>query len=158
MIIGEGEVAVLKFVVGIHVVTEKISGPINRTNHCRGNSCLNLTILISSGDIGQCDFYFSFKSHIDFKFWKSLRTDGYVERVWWMIWRRWINSFTVFTIHRTTKDLNKSTLWLPLRVLWGYSDATVTEGWEATTHAVAAEYPHGTLNSTATCSSHSSTA
>ena len=25
-----------------------------------------------------------------------------------MIWRRWINSFTVFTIHRTTKDLNKS--------------------------------------------------
>ena len=25
-----------------------------------------------------------------------------------MIWRRWINSFTVFTIHRTTKDLSKS--------------------------------------------------
>ena len=60
---GEGEVAVLKSVVGIHVVTEKISGPINRTNHCGGNSCLNLTILISSCDIGQCDFYFSFKNH-----------------------------------------------------------------------------------------------
>ena len=54
--------AVLKSVVGIHVVTEKISGPINRTNHCGGNSCLNLTILISSCDIGQCDFYFSFKN------------------------------------------------------------------------------------------------
>ena len=98
MIMGEGEVAVLKSVVGIHVVTEKISGPINRTNHCEGNSCLNLTILISSCDIGQCDFYFfievvnscscfvrilyfysSYK--IDFKFWKSLRTDWYVERV-----------------------------------------------------------------------------
>ena len=63
MIMGEGEVAVLKSVVGIiHVVTEKISGPINRTNHCGGNSCLNLTILISSCDIGQCDFYFSFKT------------------------------------------------------------------------------------------------
>ena len=64
MIMGEGEVAVLKSVVGIlHVETEKISGPIDRTNHCGGNSCLNLTILISSCDIGQCDFYFSFKSH-----------------------------------------------------------------------------------------------
>ena len=29
-----------------------------------------------------------------------------------MIWRRWINSFTVFTIHRTTKDLNKSSLFV----------------------------------------------
>ena len=62
MIMGEGEVAVLKSVVGIHVVTEKIC-PIKRTNHCGGNSCLNLTILILSCDIGQCDFYFSFKSH-----------------------------------------------------------------------------------------------
>ena len=68
MIMGEGEVAVLKSVVGIHVVTEKISGPINRTNHCGGNSCLNLTILISSCDIGQCDFYFSFKSHCSGEF------------------------------------------------------------------------------------------
>ena len=51
-------------------------------------------------------FYSSYK--IDFKFWKSLRTNWYVEGFWWMIWRRWINSFTVFTIHRTTKDLNKS--------------------------------------------------
>ena len=49
---------VLKSVVGIHVVTEKISG------HCGGNSCLNLTILISSCDIGQCDFYFSFKKSL----------------------------------------------------------------------------------------------
>ena len=63
MIMGEGEVAVLKSVAGIHVVTEKISGPIKRTNYCGGNSCLNLTILILSCDIGQCDFYFSFKSH-----------------------------------------------------------------------------------------------
>ena len=68
MIMGDGEVAVLKSVVGIHVVTEKISGPINRTNHCGGNSCLNLTILISSCDIGQCDFYFSFKSHCSGEF------------------------------------------------------------------------------------------
>ena len=69
MIMGEGEVAVLKSVVGIiHVLTEKISGPINRTNHCGGNSCLNLTILISSCDIGQCDFYFSFKSHCSGEF------------------------------------------------------------------------------------------
>ena len=52
-------------------------------------------------------FYSSYK--IDFKFWKSLRTDGYVERVLVNDRRRWINSFTVFTIHRTTKDLNKST-------------------------------------------------
>ena len=101
MVMGEGEVAVLKSEVGVHVVTEKISGPINRTNHCGGNSCLNLTIFISSCGIGQCDFYFSFKSHcsgdsccwlvrilyfyssykIDFKFWKSLRTDGYIKRV-----------------------------------------------------------------------------
>ena len=48
-------------------------------------------------------------------------------------------------------------LWLlqigvPLRVLWGYSDATVTE---ATMHTVAAEYPHSTLNGTPTWSSHS---
>ena len=46
---------------------------------------------------------------------------------------------------------------------WGYyegryPDATVTKGWEATTHAVASEHPHYTLNGTATCSSHSSTA
>ena len=68
MIIGEGEVTVLKSVVGIHVVTEKISGPINRTNHCGRNSCLNLTILISSCDIGQCDFYVSFKSHCSGEF------------------------------------------------------------------------------------------
>ena len=45
-----------------------------------------------------------------------------------------------------------------LRVLCGYSDATVTKGWAATAHAVAAEYPHSTLNGTVTCSSHSSTA
>ena len=38
----------------------------------------------------------------------------------------------------------------------GNSDATVTVGREATTHAVAAEYLHSTLNGTATCSSHSS--
>ena len=68
MIMGEGKVAVLKSVVGIHVVTEKISGPINRTNHYGGNSCLNLTILISSCDFGQCDFYFSFKSHCSGEF------------------------------------------------------------------------------------------
>ena len=42
-----------------------------------------------------------------------------------------------------------------LRVLWGYSDAPVTKGWEAVVHVVAAEYPHGTLNGTVTCSSHS---
>ena len=41
---------------------------------------------------------------------------------------------------------------------WGYYEATVTKGWEATAHAVAAEYPLSTLNDTATCSSHSSTA
>ena len=35
-----------------------------------------------------------------------------------MIWRRWINSFTVFTIHRTTKDLNKSTRWPPIKNSW----------------------------------------
>ena len=68
MIMGEGEVAVLKSVVGNHAVTEKISGPINITNHCGGNSCLNLTILISSCDIGKCDFYFSFKSHCSGEF------------------------------------------------------------------------------------------
>ena len=71
MIVGKGEVAVLKSVTvvqaGIHVVTEKISGPINRTNHCVGNSCLNLTILISSCDIGQCDFIFH-KSHCSGEF------------------------------------------------------------------------------------------
>ena len=55
-----------------------------------------------------------------------------------------------------------STLWLlqvtvPLKVQWGYSDATVTKGWEATAHAVAAEYPHSTLKGTPTCSSHSGT-
>ena len=38
--------------------------------------------------------------------------------------------------------------------LWGYSDAFVLE---ATVHVVAAEYPHSTLNGTATCSSHSCT-
>ena len=48
----------------------------------------------------------------------------------------------------------KMQLWLlqvelPLRVLWGYSDATVTK---------TAEYPCNTLHSTATCSSHNSTA
>ena len=42
-------------------------------------------------------------------------------------------------------------LWLlqvavPLRVLWGYSDTTETEGWEATAHALATEYPHSTIN------------
>ena len=68
MIMDEGEVAVLKSEVGVHVVTEKISGPINRTNHCGGNSCLNLAILISSCGIGQCDFYFSFKSHCSGEF------------------------------------------------------------------------------------------
>ena len=54
-------------------------------------------------------FYSSYK--IDFKFWKSLRTDGYVERVL-VNDLRWINSFTVFTctIHKTTKDLYKSKL------------------------------------------------
>ena len=46
---------------------------------------------------------------------------------------------------------------LQVTVLWGYSDATVTKGWEATAQAVAAEYPHSALNSTATCSSHSGT-
>ena len=61
MIMGAGEVAVLKSVVGVHVVTEKISGPINRTNHCGGNSCLNLTILISSCDNGQCCFIYHLK-------------------------------------------------------------------------------------------------
>ena len=35
-------------------------------------------------------------------------------------------------------------------------DATVTGGWEATTYAGAAEYPHSTLNGTVTYSSHSS--
>ena len=35
------------------------------------------------------------------------------------------------------------------------SDATLTKGWEATSHA---EYPHSTLNGTATYSSHSGTA
>ena len=45
-----------------------------------------------------------------------------------------------------------------LRVLWGYSDATVTEGWEATAHAIAAEYPHSTLSGTVTCISHNGTA
>ena len=40
-----------------------------------------------------------------------------------------------------------------------YSDnATVTKGLEVTAHAVAAEYPHSSLNGTATCCSHSSTA
>ena len=34
--------AVLKSVVGIHVVTEKISGPINRTNHCGGKFLFEL--------------------------------------------------------------------------------------------------------------------
>ena len=75
MIMGDGEVAVSKSVVGIHVVTEKISGPINRTNHCGGNSYLNLTILISSCDIGQCDFYFSFKSHCSGEFLLLLNKD-----------------------------------------------------------------------------------
>ena len=75
MIIGEGEVAVLKAVVGIHGVTEKISGPINRRNHCGGNSCLNLTILISSCDMGQCDFCFLFKSHCSGELLLLLGTD-----------------------------------------------------------------------------------
>ena len=41
-----------------------------------------------------------------------------------------------------------------LKVLWGYSDAIVTKSWEATAHAVAADYPHSTLNGTTTSSSH----
>ena len=41
-----------------------------------------------------------------------------------------------------------------LRVPWGYFDATVTEGWEATALAIVAKYPHSTLNDTATYSSH----
>ena len=84
--------------VGIHVVTDKISGRINRRNRCGDNICLNLTILISSCDHGQCDFYFSFKSHchcsccclvrilyfyssneIDFKFWKWVHREGFGE-------------------------------------------------------------------------------
>ena len=39
-----------------------------------------------------------------------------------------------------------------LRVLWGYSDATVIKGWEATVHD-----PHSTLNGTLTHSGHSGT-
>ena len=35
-----------------------------------------------------------------------------------------------------------------LKVLWRYSDATVTKGWEATAHAAAAEYPHSSLYGT----------
>ena len=41
-----------------------------------------------------------------------------------------------------------------LRVLWRYSDATVTG---ATMHAVAVEYPHSTLKCTPPCSSQSGT-
>ena len=37
-----------------------------------------------------------------------------------------------------------------LRVLWGYSDATVKE---ATVHPIVIEHPHSILNSTPTCSS-----
>ena len=44
---------------------------------------------------------------------------------------------------------------VPLRVQWGYSDATVTL---AAVHPVAAEYPHSTLNGILTCSSHIGTA
>ena len=50
-------------------------------------------------------FYSSYK--INFKFWTILRTNGYVERVL-VNDIKWINSFTVFTIHRTTRDLYKS--------------------------------------------------
>ena len=45
--------------------------------------------------------------------------------------------------------------WVPLRVQRGYYDATVTK---ATTHPVAAEYPHSSINGTPTCSSHIGTA
>ena len=39
--------------------------------------------------------------------WKRLGKDGYVARVLVNVFR-WINSFTIFTIYRTTKDLYKS--------------------------------------------------
>ena len=45
---------------------------------------------------------------------------------------------------------------VPLRVIGGYIDTTVTG---VTAHAVAAEYPlYSTLKGTSTCSSHSGTA
>ena len=44
---------------------------------------------------------------------------------------------------------------VPLRVLWGYTDATACV--KASFVTVASEYPHSTFNGTATYSSHSST-
>ena len=65
-----------------------------------------------------------------------------------------INTNVVWTSHNTGGvEYNTGVFCsVPSRVLWGYSDATVTKGWEAeaTAHAVAAEYPHSTLNGTAT--------
>ena len=43
---------------------------------------------------------------------------------------------------------------VPLRVLWGYSDTTVTQGWEAAAYAIVAEYPLSTLKDTPTFSSY----
>ena len=113
----------------IHVVTDKISGPINRRNHCGVIFLwtwqfwshpvtmasvififhLKVLVVVNSCCCLVRILYFYSSYEIEFwKFWKSLRTDGYVERVL-VNDLRWINSFTVFTIHRTTKDLYKST-------------------------------------------------
>ena len=78
---------------------------------------------------------------------------------WWVIF---VQNKTFFNVSYTYPDSSDQLrrchiyavmMWLlQIGVLCGYSDTTVTGD---IAHAVAAEYPHSTLKSTLTCSSHS---